>query len=97
MYPSSKQGNFGEPTNIFFFYAYLNRLFRRTMTHREGDETKILIYNKNILAVMTPNINKFEFPVFDFEKNEAIGAAPSSRSRKRRAKEEGDDAAARAP
>jgi hypothetical protein len=48
------------------FYAYLNRLFRRTVTPREGDGTKILAYNKNILATMVPNVNEFEFLVFDF-------------------------------
>jgi hypothetical protein len=48
------------------FYAYLNWLFRRIMTPREGDGTKILTYNKNILATMAPNINGFEFSVFDF-------------------------------
>jgi hypothetical protein len=36
------------------FYAYLNWLFRRTMTPGERDGTKILAYNKNILAAMTP-------------------------------------------
>jgi hypothetical protein len=66
MYPRSKQENFGETTNMLPFYAYLNRLFRRTVTHKEGDVTKILAYNKNILAVMTPNANGFEFSVFDF-------------------------------
>jgi hypothetical protein len=39
------------------FYAYLNELFRRTMTPREGDGTKIPAYNKNILAAMAPNAN----------------------------------------
>jgi hypothetical protein len=48
------------------FYAYLNRLFRRTVTPRDGDMTKILTYNKNILAAMTPNVNGFKFSVFDF-------------------------------
>jgi hypothetical protein len=48
------------------FYAYLNRLFRRTVTPREGDETKILAYNKNILVAMAPNTNGFEFSIFDF-------------------------------
>jgi hypothetical protein len=48
------------------FYAYLNRLFRRIVTPREGDGTKILTYNKNILAAMAPNANGFEFSVFDF-------------------------------
>jgi hypothetical protein len=35
------------------------------MTPREGDETNILTYNKNILAAMAPNANGFEFSVFD--------------------------------
>jgi hypothetical protein len=48
------------------FYAYLNRLFRRIVAPREGDGTKIPAYNKNILAVMAPNANGFEFSIFDF-------------------------------
>jgi ethanolamine utilization cobalamin adenosyltransferase len=36
------------------------------MTPREGDVTKILAYNRNILAVMAPNANGFEFSIFDF-------------------------------
>jgi hypothetical protein len=66
MYPRSKQGNFGDTTNMLPFYAYINQLFRRTMTPREGDGTKILAYNKNILAAMDPNANEFEFSIFDF-------------------------------
>jgi hypothetical protein len=66
IYPRRKQGNFGETTDMVPFYAYLNQLFRRTVTPREGDETKIPTYNKNIIAVMTPNANGFEFSVFDF-------------------------------
>jgi hypothetical protein len=67
MYPRSKQGNFGETTDMLSFYAYLNRLFRMTVTPtREEDGTKILAYNKNILAAMVPNANGFEFSIFDF-------------------------------
>jgi hypothetical protein len=66
MYLRSKQGNFGETTDMLSFYTYLNWLFRRTMTLREGDGTKILTYNKNILAVMAPNANGFAFSVFYF-------------------------------
>jgi hypothetical protein len=62
MYPRSKQGNFGETTNMLPFYAYLNRLFRMAVTPREVDGTKILTYNKNILAAMAPNANGFESP-----------------------------------
>jgi hypothetical protein len=66
MYPSSKQGNFGETTDMLPFYAYLNRLFGRIVTPREGDGTEILIYNKNILAAIAPKANEFEFSVYDF-------------------------------
>jgi hypothetical protein len=78
MYPRSKQGNFGETTDMLPFYAYLNRLFRRTVTPREGDGTKILAYNKNIITAMTPNANGFEFSTFDFiwEEIKAISENP---------------------
>jgi hypothetical protein len=36
------------------------------MTPREGDGTKTLSYNKNILAAMASNANAFEFSIFDF-------------------------------
>jgi hypothetical protein len=60
------------------FYAYLNWLFRRIVTPREGDETKILAYNKNILAAMAPNANGFGFSIFDFiwEEIKAISENP---------------------
>jgi hypothetical protein len=66
MYPRSKQENFGETMDMLPFYAYINQLFRRTLTPREGDGTKIPAYNKKILAVMAPNTNGIEFSVFDF-------------------------------
>jgi hypothetical protein len=78
MYPRSKQGNFSETTDMLPFYAYINRLFKRILTHREGDRTKIPAYNKNILAVMAPNANGFEFSTFDFiwEQIKAISENP---------------------
>jgi hypothetical protein len=64
MCPRSKQGNFSENTDMLPFYAYINWLFRRTVTPREGDGTKIPAYNKNILTAMAPNANGFEFSIF---------------------------------
>jgi hypothetical protein len=48
------------------------------VTPREGDVTKILAYNKNILAAMAPNANGFDFSVFDFiwEEIKAISENP---------------------
>jgi hypothetical protein len=64
MYPRNKQGNFGETTNMLSFYAYLNYFFRRTVTPREGDETKISAYNKNILYAMPPVQMDLSSPFF---------------------------------
>jgi hypothetical protein len=66
MYSRSKQGHVGETTDMLPIYAYINQLFTRTLTPREGDETKIPAYNKNILADMSPNTNEFEVFMFDF-------------------------------
>jgi hypothetical protein len=46
MYPRCRQENFRETTDMLPFYAYINYLFRRTLTPREGDGTKIPAYNR---------------------------------------------------
>jgi hypothetical protein len=61
-----KRESFGETTCMFPFYAYIKHLFKRTLTHREGDGSNILTYNENILVAMAPGSNGFEFFVFDF-------------------------------
>jgi hypothetical protein len=66
MYPSSKRGSNRTTLDLFPFYAYLNRLFRRTMTPREGGSLNIPSYNQNLLLAMAPRPQEFEFSVFDF-------------------------------
>jgi hypothetical protein len=66
MYPSSKRGSAGTTLDLLPFYAYLNCLFRRTMTPREGDSSNIPSYNQNLLVAMAPRPHGFEFSVFDF-------------------------------
>jgi hypothetical protein len=66
MYPGSKRGSIGTTSDLLPFYVYLNHLFRRTMTPREGDSSNIPSYNRNLLVVMAPRPHGFEFFVFDF-------------------------------
>jgi hypothetical protein len=54
MYPGNKRGSVGTTSDLLPFYAYLNHLFRRTMTHREGGSSNIPSYNRNLLVAMTP-------------------------------------------
>jgi hypothetical protein len=41
MYPGSKRGSVGSTLNLLPFCTYLNRLFRRMMTPRKGDNSNI--------------------------------------------------------
>jgi hypothetical protein len=66
MYPGSRRGSIGTTSDLLPFCAYLNRLFQRTITPREGDSSNIPSYNWNLLVSMTPHPHGFEFSVFDF-------------------------------
>jgi hypothetical protein len=52
MYPPNEQGNYGTITVLYIYYAYLNRMFRRTLTPKDGDSMSITFYTKNLLATM---------------------------------------------
>jgi hypothetical protein len=66
MYHGSKRGSTRTTSDLLPFYAYLNRLFWRTMTPREGDSSNISSYNRNLLVAMAPRPHGFEFSMFDF-------------------------------
>ncbi len=66
MYPSNKRGSVGTTSDLLPFYAYLNHLFQRMMTPREGDSSNISSYNQNLLVAMAHRPHGFEFSMFDF-------------------------------
>jgi hypothetical protein len=66
MYSGSKRGSVGTTSDLLPFYAYLNHLFRRTITPREEDSSNIPSYNRNLLVAMAPRPHEFEFSMFDF-------------------------------
>jgi hypothetical protein len=61
MYPSNKRGSVGTTSDLLPFYTYLNRLFRKTMTPREGDSSNIPFNNWNLLVAMAPRPHRFDF------------------------------------
>jgi hypothetical protein len=78
MYPSNKRGSVGTTSDFLPFYAYSNHLFRRTITHREGDSSNIPSCNRNFLVAMTPHPHGFDFCVFDFIWEEIKAISESS-------------------
>jgi hypothetical protein len=78
MYPSNKRGSVGTTSDLLPFYAYLNRLFQRMMTLREGDSSNIPSYNRNLLVAMAPRPYGIDFSMFGFIWGEikAISGSP---------------------
>jgi hypothetical protein len=66
MYPSNKRGSVGTTLDLLPFYAYLNHLFQRMLTPREGDSSNIPSFNQNLLVAMGPRPHGYEFSVFYF-------------------------------
>jgi hypothetical protein len=66
MYPGNKRESVETTSDLLPFYAYLNRLFQRMMTPREGDSSNIPSYNRNLLVAMNPHPHGFEFSMFHF-------------------------------
>jgi hypothetical protein len=78
MHPGSKRGSTGTTLDLLPFYAYLNRLFWRMMTPREGNSSNIPSYNRNLLVAMAPRPHRFEFSMFDFIWGEIKAISESS-------------------
>jgi hypothetical protein len=78
MNPSNKRGSVGTIVDLLLFYAYLNHLFRRSITPRERDSSNIPSYNWNLLVAMAPRPHGFNFFVFNFmfEEIKAILGSP---------------------
>jgi hypothetical protein len=78
MNPSKKRGSVGTIVDLLLFYAYLNHLFRRSITPRERDSSNIPSYNWNLLVAMPPRPHGFNFFVFNFmfEEIKAILGSP---------------------
>ena len=49
MYPRDRVGSVGKVTRLYTYYSVLNRLFRKTLTLRDGNPSDILAHAKNLM------------------------------------------------
>jgi len=66
MYPRDRVGNAGKVTGLFTYYSILNRLFRKTLTLRDGNPSDISAHAKNLMSRMQPDPRGGDFSVGDF-------------------------------
>ena len=66
MYPRDRVGSAGKVNVLYTYYSVLNRLFRKTLTPRDGNPSDILAHAKNLMNRMQPDPRGSDFSVGDF-------------------------------
>jgi hypothetical protein len=59
MYPRSKRAFAGTVKPLYTYYAVLNRLFRKTLTPRNGNSSQITAFQRNLMVAMRPGVAPF--------------------------------------
>ena len=65
MYPRDLIGLAGKVTGLYTYYSILNRLFRKTLTPRDGNPSDISSFAKNLMKKMQPDPRGGDFSVGD--------------------------------
>jgi hypothetical protein len=54
MYPRNARDSWGHVKGLYTYYSILNRLFRKTLTPRDGNTSDITAFQRNLMAAMKP-------------------------------------------
>jgi hypothetical protein len=59
MYIPRQEWNFGRVNGMLPFYAYLHRMFRKTLAPRKGDQSNVSNYGRDLLKQMSTSESEF--------------------------------------
>jgi hypothetical protein len=76
MYAPGQEGNARTINELYTFYLVLNRLFRKTICPRDGDQTNISHYAKNLLANLRDGAPPFSAIDYIWEEMKGISLNP---------------------
>jgi hypothetical protein len=76
MYAPGEEGNVRKITGLFTYYFVLNRMFRKTIAHKDGDLSNISSYAKDLLARMRDGAQMFSVIDFMWEEIKGISMNP---------------------
>ena len=51
MYPRNMRGSWGKVSGLYTYYAVLNRLFRKTLTPRDGNTSDVTLFQRNLMQL----------------------------------------------
>ena len=52
MYPRNMRGSWGKVSGLYTYYVVLNRLFRKTLTPRDGNTSDVTLFQRNLSAIL---------------------------------------------
>jgi hypothetical protein len=76
MYIPGQEWNFGQVNGMLPFYAYLHRMFRKTLSPREGDQSNVSNYGRDLLKHMCPSEPEFSVVNYIWEEIHSISGSP---------------------
>ena len=59
MYPKNMRSSWGKVSGLYTYYGVLNRLFRKTLTPRDGNPSDVILFQRNLMAAMRPGAPQF--------------------------------------
>ncbi|RLN29558.1 putative copia-like retroelement [Panicum miliaceum] len=76
MYPRNCRGDWGKVKNLYTFYSILNRLFRKTLTPRDGNTSDVMLFQRNLMAAMRPGAPQFSVGDFIWQEIKNVSENP---------------------
>ncbi|RLN34650.1 hypothetical protein C2845_PM03G31150 [Panicum miliaceum] len=76
MYPKNLRGNWGKVQGLYTYYGILNRLFRKTLTPRDGNTSGVTLFQRNLMAAMRPGSPQFSVGLYLARDQEFIRKSP---------------------
>jgi hypothetical protein len=76
MYIPGQELNYGRVNGMLPFYAYLHRMFRNTLAPREGEQSNVSNYGRDLLKHMSPSEPAFSVVDYIWEEIHTISGLP---------------------
>jgi hypothetical protein len=76
MYPPTHRGELGKVSGLYTYYSTLNRMFRKTICLRVGDNKTVVSYMKNLLARMQESATRFSVFAFIWDEIKDMSCSP---------------------
>ena len=76
MYPRNMRGSWGKVSGLYTYYAVLNRLFRKTLTPRDGNTSDVTLFQRNLMAAMRPGAPQFSVGDFIWQESKNLSENP---------------------